>query len=232
MVTGRAGKGRSLVVATDSLWNWNFRQVGAGGSGRHYHRFWNNLISWLIDEPETRLLKIETHKERYEEGEEVLLRVSVFQLNYNPYVGAKVRLTIKTRSGDMKLATLKTNESGEASHRFIPTEEGFYSIKAETETGKRKLEGKTEFSVFSETAEFQKPRVNETLLRRIAEVSGGNYEVLTKKTDFSKANFKNPKIEIKTSSKYVSLWDNWWVYALILSFLSLDWFARRKSGLS
>ena len=232
LVTGRAGKGRSLVVATDSLWNWNFRQVGEGGSGRHYHRFWNNLISWLIDEPETRLLKIETHKERYEEGEEVLLRVSVFQLNYNPYVGAKVRLTIKTRSGDMKLATLKTNENGEASHRFIPTEEGFYTIKAEMETGKRKLEGKTEFSVFSETAEFQKPRVNETLLRRIAEVSGGNYEVLTKKTDFSKANFKNPKIEIKTSSKYVSLWDNWWVYALILSFLSLDWFARRKSGLS
>jgi len=232
LVAGRAGKGRSLVVATDSLWNWNFRQIGEGGSGRHYYRFWNNLISWLIDEPETRLLKIETHKERYEEGEEVLLHVSVFQSNYNPYVGAKVRLTIKTRSGDMKLATLKTNENGEVSHRFIPTEEGFYTIKAETETSKRKLEGKTEFSVFSETAEFQKPRVNETLLRRIAEVSGGNYEVLTKKTDFSKANFKNPKIEIKTSSKHVPLWDNWWVYALILSFLSLDWFARRKSGLS
>ena len=165
MVTGRAGRGRSLIVATGSLWNWNFRQVGEGGSGRHYHRFWSNLISWLIDEPETRLLKIETHKERYEEGEEVLLRVSVFQLNYNPYAGAKVRLTIKTRSGDMQLTTLKTNENGEASHRFLPTEEGFYGIKAETDTGKSKLEGKTEFSVFSETAEFQKPRVNETLLR-------------------------------------------------------------------
>jgi hypothetical protein len=186
----------------------------------------------LIDEPETRLLKIETHKERYEEGEEVLLRVSVFQFNYNPYVGAKVRLTIKTRSGDMKLATLKTNENGEASHRFIPTEEEFYTIKAEMETGKPKLEGKTEFSVFSETAEFQKPRVNETLLRRIAEVSGGNYKVLTKKTDFSKANFKNPKVEIKTSSQYASLWDNWWIYGLILISLSLDWFTRRKSGLS
>jgi len=96
-------------------------------------------------------LKIETHKERYEEGEEVLLRVSVFQLNYNPSVGAKVRLTIKTRSGDMKLATLKTNENGEASHRFIPTEEGFYTIKAETERGKRKLEEKTGFLVFGHT---------------------------------------------------------------------------------
>ena len=132
----------------------------------------------------------------------------------------------------MKLTTLKTNENGEALHRFTPMEEGFYTIKAETGTDKLKLEEKTEFSVFSETAEFQKPRVNETLLKRIAEVSGGNYEVLTKQTDFSKVSFKNPKIEIKTSSKLVPLWNNWWVYGLILSSLSLEWFARRKSGLS
>jgi hypothetical protein len=132
----------------------------------------------------------------------------------------------------MKLATLKTNENGEASHRFTPAEEGFYTVKAEVETDKRKLEEKTGFLVSSETAEFQKPRVNGTLLRRIAEVSGGNYEVLTKKTDLSKADLKNPKVEIKISSKHVSLWDNWWVYGLILSSLSFDWFTRRKSGLS
>ncbi len=115
---------------------------------------------------------------------------------------------------------------------FYPAEEGFYTVKAEIETDKRKFEEKTGFLVFSETAEFQKPRVNGTLLRRIAEVSGGNYKVLTKKTDFSKANFKNPKVEIKTSSQYASLWDNWWIYGLILISLSLDWFTRRKSGLS
>mgnify|MGYP005628048801 FL=1 len=232
LVTGRIGKGRSLVIATDSLWNWHFRQVGEGGSGRHYNRFWNNLISWLIDEPETRLLKLETYKERYGEEEEVLLHVSALKSNYDPYFGAQVRLTIRAQSGDIKRKIIKTNEDGEASHRFIPKEEGFYSVKAEIEIGKRKLEEKTGFLVFSETAEFQKPRVNETLLKKIAEISGGFYEVLTEKTDLSKTNFKNPKIEIKTSSKHVTLWDNWWVYGLILSALSLEWFVRRKSGLS
>ena len=231
IVTGLFGQGRSLILATDSLWNWNFRQVGEGGSGRYYHRFWNNLINWLIDEPQTRLLRLETHKEHYEEGEEVLLRVSVLKSNYDPYPGAQVRLTLKARSGDTKLKTISTNENGEASHRFTP-EEGFYTIKAETDSGKLKLEEKTGFSVFSETAEFQKPRVNETLLRRIAEVTGGNYEVLTNKTDLSKANFENPKVETKTSSKHIPLWNNWWIYGLILIFLSLDWFTRRKSGLS
>jgi len=105
-------------------------------------------------------------------------------------------------------------------------------VKAEVEVASRKQEAEIGFSIFSETAEFQKPRVNETLLKRIAVVSGGKYEVLTEKTDFSKIKFDNPKVEIKTHSKSVSLWDNWWAYGLILGLLFLDWFTRRKFGLS
>jgi len=62
-------------------------------------------------------------------------------------------------------------------------------LKAEVEVTSRRQEAEIGFSVFSETAEFQKPRVNETLLKRIAEVSGGQYAVLTEKTDFSKIKF-------------------------------------------
>ena len=96
----------------------------------------------------------------------------------------------------------------------------------------QKKEVEIGFSVFSETAEFQKPRVNETLLRRTAEVSGGKYEVLNEKTELSKLNFKNPKVEIKKHGKSFSLWDNWWTYGLILGLLFIEWFTRRKSGLS
>jgi len=232
LVAGLMDKGRSLVMATDSSWNWNFRRIGEGGSGRHYHKFWTNLIAWLIDDPKTRLLKLETDKESYEEGEEVLLRVRVLQEDYNPSVETEVRLTMKMRSGDVKLKTIRTNDNGEASYQWTVIQEGFYKVKAEAETNSRKQETEIGFSVFSETEEFRKPEVNEAMLKRIAEVSGGKYEVLTEKTDFSKIKFNNPKVEIKTHSKSISLWDNWWTYGLILGFLFLDWFIRRKSGLS
>ena len=232
LVTRRIDEGRSLVLATDSSWNWNFRRVGEGGSGRHYHKFWNNLIAWLIDDPETRLLKLETDKERYEEGENMLLRVRVSQEDYNPSARNEVRLTMKMHSDEVNSETIKIDDNGEGSYQWTPLHEGFYTINAEVEVNGRKQEAETGFSVFSETAEFQKPRVNEALLKRIAEVSGGKYEVLMGSTDFSKIKFNNPKVEIKTHSKSVSLWDNWWTFGLILGFLFLDWFARRKSGLS
>ncbi|SVD41455.1 uncharacterized protein METZ01_LOCUS394309, partial [marine metagenome] len=157
---------------------------------------------------------------------------SVLKSNYDPYVGAKIRLTTKARSGDLEFKTIQTDDNGEASHHFTPREEGYYTVKAEVDLEKTKLEEKTSFSVFSETAEFQKPRVNEILLRQIAEVSGGSYESLSRETDLSQARFKNPKVEIKSRSKYIPLWDNWWVFGLLLSSLFLEWFYRRKSGLT
>lgn len=232
LVAGRVGEGRSIVVATDSAWNWNFRRVGEGGSGRHYYKFWNNLIAWLTDDPATRLLQLETDKERYEEGEDTLLRIRVLQEDYNPSIGTEVNLTIKSREGEGITETIKTDDNGEAAHQWTPQREGFYTVKVKVDVAGDKREADVGFSVFSETAEFQKPKVNETLLKRIAEVSGGRYEVLTEKTDLSAIKFPNPKVEVKTHSKSISLWDNWWTYGLILTFLFLDWFTRRKSGLS
>jgi hypothetical protein len=70
------------------------------------------------------------------------------------------------------------------------------------------------------------------LLKKIAEVSGGKYHVLTQDTDLTGTRFENPEVLVKTKTKSMSLWDNWWSYGLILIFLLMDWYTRRKSGLS
>ena len=232
LVAGQAGRGRTLVMATDSSWNWNFRRIGEGGSGRHYYKFWNNLVAWLTDDPETRLLQLETDKERYEEGEEVLVRVRAFQDDYNPAVGSEVLLDIKNQSAPLATISLKTDENGEARYKWTPEQEGFYAVRAEMEGAGRKREAELGFALFSETAEFEKPRVNETLLQRIAEVTGGKYEVLSPETGPFDLNFDHREVEVKTHRKSISLWDNWLTYGLILGLLFIDWFTRRKSGLS
>ena len=232
LVAGQAGRGRTLVMATDSSWNWNFRRIGEGGSGRHYYKFWNNLVAWLTDDPETRLLQLETDKERYEEGEEVLVRVRAFHDDYNPAVGSEALLNIRNQSDPLATVSLKTDENGEARYKWTPEQEGFYAVRAEMEGAGRKREAELGFALFSETAEFEKPRVNETLLQRMAEVTGGKYEILSPETGLFELNFDRQEVEVKTHRKSISLWDNWLTYGLILGLLFIDWFTRRKSGLS
>jgi len=229
LVAGDFGKGRTALLATDSVWNWNFRNVGGGGSGRYFQRFWNNVIDWLIAEPQTRRLQLESDKERYREGEQALIKFKLLKKNYQPAVGVAVQLTVTPIRKEPGTETeLKTDELGEGIFPFLPDEEGFYTAQIQ-------VDGETEkimFSVLKDTAEFEKPRVNETLLKKIAEITGGRHHVLDGSDDFSSYQFENPDVQINSHSRSFSLWNNWWAYGLVMFFLMMDWYLRRKSGLS
>lgn len=228
LVAGEFGKGRTALLATDSVWNWNFRSVGEGGSGRYFHRFWNNVIDWLISDPQTRRLQLESDKERYREEEQVLIKFKLLRKNYQPAPGVTGKLTITSRSEEIIAKDLKTDEQGEQVFPFLPEEAGFYKAVMEID----KLKEEVMFSVLKDNAEFEKPLVNDFVLKKIAQVSGGQYQVLDGTNDLSGIRFDNPEIKVKSHSRSFALWDNWWAYGLVAGFLFLDWWLRRKSGLS
>lgn len=230
----KVGSGRVLILATDSSWNWNFRRVGQGGSGRYYQRFWNNVIAWMMDEPETHLVKIETDKERYQEKEKVLIEIKIFGDDYHPMPNAEIDLVLHSISKKQELSRhkLKTDKLGMADFEFIPRGEGFYSARV-NQTDKEEDSGKeVRFSVAAQNAEFEKPLINSLLLQTMAQVTAGVYRVLHEQVELTEHRFPSPEIRAKTKTKTISLWDSWWSYAMIVGFLLVDWWMRRKSGLS
>jgi len=232
LAVAKRGKGRTAIIATDSTWNWNFRRVGEGGSGRYYQKFWNNMVAWLSGDPATQVLQLEADREKYREGEEVLIKGQVLREDYQPAAGEAVTLTLRSPAGVPETHALVADANGEVAFRFAPGEKGFYAARAEVKRGKETLLAETGFGVFGDTAEFQRPRVNPGLLQKIAAISGGTSTVLSGETDLANYRFDNPEVLVKTRSKTFSLWDNWGAYGLIAGLLFLEWWTRRKSGLS
>ena len=224
LVAGEFGEGRTALLATDSVWNWGF----GGAGGRYFHRFWNNVIDWLIAEPETRRLQLESDKERYREEEQVLIKFKLLKENYQPAENITGKLTLSSRSGEVIAKELKTDKLGGQVFPFIPEQSGFYEAVIEIEG----LQEKIMFSVLKDNAEFEKPLVNDFVLKKIAQVSGGQYKVLDGTNDLSALQFENPEIKVKSHSRSFSLWENWWAYGLVVGFLVMDWWLRRKAGLS
>ena len=224
LVAGEFGEGRTALLATDSVWSWGF----GGAGGRYFHRFWNNVIDWLIAEPETRRLQLESDKERYREEEQVLIKFKLLKENYQPAENITGKLTLSSRSGEVIAKELKTDKLGGQVFRFIPEQSGFYEAVIEIEG----LQEKIMFSVLKDNAEFEKPLVNDFVLKKIAQVSGGQYKVLDGTNDLSALQFENPEIKVKSHSRSFSLWENWWAYGLVVGFLVMDWWLRRKAGLS
>jgi uncharacterized membrane protein len=224
LVAGEFGGGRTALLATDSAWSWGFGKAG----GRYFHRFWNNVIDWLIAEPETRRLQLESDKERYREEEQVLIKFKLLKENYQPAINITGKLTLSSRSGEVITKELKTDELGGQVFPFLPEQAGFYEAVIDIEG----MQEKIMFSVLKDNAEFEKPLVNDFVLKRIAQVSGGHYKVLDGANDLSALQFENPEIKVKSHSRSFSLWENWWAYGLVVGFLVLDWWLRRKAGLS
>ena len=224
LVAGEFGEGRTALLATDSVWSWGF----GGAGGRYFHRFWNNVIDWLIAEPETRRLQLESDKERYREEEQVLIKFKLLKENYQPAENITGKLTLSSRSGEVIAKELKTDKLGGQVFPFIPEQSGFYEAVIEIEG----LQEKIMFSVLKDNAEFEKPLVNDFVLKKIAQVSGGQYKVLDGTNDLSTLQFENPEIKVKSHSRSFSLWENWWAYGLVVGFLVMDWWLRRKAGLS
>ena len=232
LVTEKKGKGRSMILASDSSWNWNFRRVGGGGSGRYYQKFWNNVLAWLTGAPETRRLQIETNKKKYFEDEQALIKLKVLNDFYNPAPKQKLSLIIRQGKNVINKKELVTDEKGHAVYEFLPGNQGFYSARVEWALKQEKLVEEVSFGVFSETAEFQRPLVNSDLMKKIAEITGGRHRVLHADSNLAGLPVANPEVKIQAKTKSFSLWDSWWSYGLILLFLFFDWYLRRKSGLS
>ena len=225
LVFGEFGEGRTGLLATDSVWSWNFRKEGGS---RYFHRFWNNIIDWLISEPQTRRLQLKSDKDRYQEEQKVLIKFKLLEKNYQPASNVTGRLTISSRLGEIISKDLKTDEQGEQVFSFLPKQAGFYRASIVIEELKEEIM----FSVLKDNVEFEKPLVNDFLLKKIAEVSGGQYFVLDGANDLSVLQFDNSEVKIKSHSRSFALWDSWWAYSLVIGLLFMDWWFRRKAGLS
>ena len=225
LVVGEFGEGRTALLSTDSVWSWNFRKEGGS---RYFHRFWNNIIDWLISEPQTRRLQLKSDKDRYQEEQKVLIKFKLLEKNYQPASNVTGRLTISSRAGEVISKDLKTDEQGEQVFSFLPKQTGFYRASIVIE----ELKEEVMFSVLKDNAEFEKPLVNDFLLKKIARVSGGQYFVLDGANDLSMLQFDNSEVKIKSHSRSFALWDSWWAYSLVIGLLFIDWWFRRKAGLS
>ncbi|MBM4053848.1 MAG: hypothetical protein FJ264_04070 [Planctomycetes bacterium] len=230
-----AGLGRCMAITTDSLWRWNLLSVGRGGSNRHYMKFWQNSIKWLIKDPMFNPVHITVSKETYLPKEEVQVNIKVLGKNYQPWEGVQLEIDVTNEfTGKNILANRGITESdGQYKFSFKHEDEGFYIIKTIARIDSEMIgQDHTIFSIMKTDKEFKDTSIQRELLMKLAEVSGGKYFNLPQKDIRGKFSIENPPITKLVGKKFISLWDNGYFFMFIVSIISLDWWIRKRCGLS
>lgn len=241
----RYGRGRSMVIANSTIWLWQMKLEAA--DVRH-ETFWRQVVRWLaLSAPEP--VAVHQQKENYSPGEQVTMQINALDSSFSAVNNANLTVEVtvpfgangrgETGRGDPPVGASRMldvlpdlSRPGQYKAQFNPGAEGLYQVDvtANDPAGKFLGHATTSFFVADNHIEFQRPDLQESLLKRIAEISGGKY------LHISTADNIADELAIAKSSysKTVErdIWDSPALFFIILLLLAAEWIARRAKGLS
>ncbi len=232
LAVAEVGKGRTLALMTDSAWGWGFQAAGAGDDGRAFQRFWEGAIRWLVRDPALTHLRIDLDKVEYRRGQTVSLRVRALRADYSPAANVDVALELRpATAGDtvVPLRTLKVTTSGdegEAEVELDALDPGAYRLVGRAVIDGRSVEEQTTFVIRPEGHELDDVIARDSVLREIAEASGGELYDGT----LGDPSVRPPRKVRVGSLRTVEVWSNPLLLLLAIGLLVAEWTLRRRTG--
>jgi hypothetical protein len=228
LVTQRYGEGKSAALMIGDIWRWamkdNEQQEEVG-------KMWRQLLRWTVTDVPTR---VEITKEELSEGAIPLTRLSVQVRDeaFEPQDDATVLLTVKDLNGTARNLSAEPSleQPGVFTADYLTEESNGYRIEAKVldGTGKELGGGEVARALNPEAEEFARLGPDSTLLRRIAEVSGGKLIELNALGQLPSLlkSLDLPVVEVKQTP----LWHAPWLFLLALLCFLGEWGLRRRHG--
>ncbi|MBI2194001.1 MAG: hypothetical protein HYU36_18660 [Planctomycetes bacterium] len=220
------GAGRTVFLATDSTWRWR-NPVG----DLYFYRFWGQSIRFLSAGRllgQSRRIHLLTDRSTYHLGDDVLVTARLLDEFYRPVERPEVAAEVRTPDGGTEKLMLQgvSRRAGAFEGTFRPTSAGPYEVILDR-VGEGEAGVSRSFTVTVPLLELDHPELNESLLRKLAEVSRGHYFSLE---EIGQIPDKiSQRRESSTREEEDPLWDSPLVLILFASLLIVEWILRKRA---
>lgn len=223
-----AGKGRSMALTVDTSWRWSFSEAAEGRGNQAYLRFWKNAFRWLVQDPSTSRVTVDTPRENYGVGDTVRIVVRVLDEGFAPLARADVTAVVEGPGGKLTRDG-RTNADGEIVLEVPAENRGPHRVAVDVDhRGTRIGEDQTVYAVTTRDPELDEVSPDAAFLQWLAASTEGQYHGPGE----LRAPLRDP-----TSGRTVldrretPLWRAPLLGFGILLFGGLAWIIRRRSGL-
>lgn len=233
VVIGKYGLGNTLYLGVDELWRMR-REV----EDKYFAPLFGQAIRWLAPRrfAGEKFVSIETDEKEVIGGQKVTIHARLLSKAYTPLPAKEVPLKISCNDEQPEDVPLYlSSQDGVYSGEYLPQRAGKYTMwfgKSDALENLGEEPGKTKESFFVKipNLEFENPELNEDLLKKIAEITSGKYYKIDKMKDLAKVILSaNAKIIIRDQKE---LHDSPLFALAMIAFFSVEWFLRRRRGLS
>lgn len=225
----RYGRGRTMVIATATTWRW---QMLLPHEDLSHERFWRQVLRWLAAAAPS-ALDLSLDRDAYAAGEQVRVRVGVSDRAYAPVNDASVWLKVTEPGGTIMDVPLQwaIEEDGIYTGTFTAGGEGVHQIEVSaTLPAGETLQTSTAFLAAESNAEYIDAGMDAGLLQKMADGSGGKFYTHKNKNQLVndlKRRQKTAAVEIRQD-----VWDMPLVLLALFTLLTLEWWIRRRKGMS
>lgn len=220
-----AGKGRVMLVGTDSTWPWR-QEAG----DRYFDKFWGQVLRDVARRqagPERCALEVAPARLRPGEPAQVTLTAVTAAGAPRSERGLSVSVV---RGGAQTEVVLYADPAAPGCYRgsFTPPAPGDYVLTFAPPDGA--VPAKAHLAILPSADEFRRPDVDRAALQALAAATGGRLVELPDLASIAGDLRAAPKVV--TVHREAPLWDNWLFLAVVMGVYSLDIGLRRYAGVS
>jgi hypothetical protein len=219
------------VLAGEGIWRWRLYDFQLNKSHDFTNRFLQQVFQFLAIKEDKRPFKISLPKNIFNENEPVIIEGELYNESFQLVNQPEVKMMIK--DADDKSYEYTFSRSGNG-YRLeaggLPV--GNYTFTASTKLADRPYSFSGKFTVSPLQLEALNPVANHQLLYQISEQTGGQMFASNNWEQLEKAITENQNIKpvLYDTFKTDSLINLKWIFFLIVSLLSVEWFIRKYMG--
>lgn len=219
------GTGRSVFQAFDET--WRFRKIREA----HFDRYWIQANRFLFQgrlEGRKGRVRISVDPAEPRLGQAVRFFAKAQDKNYRPLDVPSLKAIVRPTEGAEREVVLASipGKPGQYQGEFIPDSMGLHDVWV-PEEGAEERAAAQHFKVVPSNLEIENPRLNDPLLREIAQITNGRYLTLAEAVKLpDKIESRQQRNTISSAPE--SVWDRTWTMLLVALLLSLEWFLRKR----
>ena len=225
------GKGKVMIVGTESSWRWKLAGGGDWRLASFYSRFWNRAVEYLTGSLDLKKVKFSPLPDRMPPREPAVAALRTFDEHFRPLPGSET---------DLRVLWTPPGAKAPRSVAFFEREPGLFQVElTDLAEGRHRLravarrrgqpwgEDETEFL-------WQKVKGDAPLdrkrLKAVAERTGGRYADLDRLEPSALLEGLAPPKRERLASSRRALWGSpAWLWTLC-ALLFAEWFLRRRGG--
>lgn len=221
---------KTAVLTAEGVWKWRMLNFLRKKTHENFDELINKTVQFLSVKEDKSKFRIIT-KNNYFENEEIQFNAELYNESYE--LNNEPEITIDLLEEDGGKYNFVFNRTATAyilNAGILPS--GFYNYKAKVKLADKEYVETGKFQITPLQLEANNTVANHQLLQNIAEKFGGKLFLPKNTEDIAKAIETNTNITstIYEENDLKELISLKWIFFVILSLLSIEWFMRKRNG--